>query len=170
MKKIKIVVLIGIIVLAGIFGIAYLVLVPRVPRAKSDVPMTYKIGWWGFQKGLSVSNLKSKVIFSNLNLFNHNALIEYQITGSMSERPRFRPYIVEVNVNEKWLKEDSESPHGEIILTPIVGFKNDDSYKGEVVQFDVKVQDQLAAGNWGENNYTVHAGDKTINFMLEQRK
>jgi hypothetical protein len=68
------------------------------------------------------------------------------------------------------LPDSSGGNIGDILVTPIVGVKKDSFYNGEVVTFQVAVQDYLASGGWGLNQYSVTSGKVTDKIELRQRK
>ncbi len=145
----------------------------KLPRLRSDVPIEHKIGWWSSsQNGLSVRNLETNIIFDKLNLFNNTAVIEYKIRGTITNRPQRRPYIKSVHISERWESpyESNTTPTATIIVTPIVTTKTDESYKGEVIKFNIKVQDYLKSGDWGVNQYFVASQTQENRIELYQRK
>ena len=89
----KVVKILGIIILTItlIIGGVYLYLTdfgrkgilsnePRNPRI--EIPITYNIGWWSNQNGLTIENLEIEIVESKLNLFNSKSLISYKINGT----------------------------------------------------------------------------------------
>ncbi len=177
----KIVSIIGLIGVAA--AVAYFTLgqprdadgksLSKLPKPKSDVPIEYKVGWWASQAGLSVNTLETNVLYDQLNLFNNTAVVEYKITGTVTNKPRWKPYIKKVHISEQrhQISENALIPTtATIIVTPIVGTKKDDSYNGETITFNVKVQDYLQSGGWGMNKYTVRSQNKKNLLELEQRK
>ncbi|WP_444942371.1 hypothetical protein ACJJI3_10375 [Microbulbifer sp. ZKSA004] len=174
-RKLKITIIIACVVaalLAATYWFLIKTLEPKIPEPKSDVPITYKIGWWGYQDDLVIDVLETKEIYSNLYLFNSKAVIEYRLKGTIKNKPMWKPYIKSVFLSERWLgnPENFKGNAGEVILTPVVGVKEDQAYTGERVSFDLKVQDYLQAGGWGTNTYLVKAQDKEQKIVLQQSK
>lgn len=145
---------------------------PEIPKPKSDVPITYKIGWWNYQKGLAVQSLTTEKIYASLNLMNAKAVIQYNIKGKLTHEKGWRPYIKSVFLSERWLKnpENFNGNTAEILIKPIVGIKKDELYNGKVVSFDIKVQDYLHSGGWGTNTYIIKAQNQQSVITLQQRK
>lgn len=173
-KKLKIILAVICIVLMMLTVALFLVvkgLQPDIPKPKSDVPITYKIGWWNHQKGLAVQSLTTEKVYSSLNLMNSKAVIQYHIKGNLTHKKGWKPYIKSVFLSERWLKnpENFNGNTAEILIKPIVGIKKDELYNGEVVSF-IKVQDYLHSGGWGTNTYIVSAQNKKSVITLQQRK
>ncbi len=176
-KTISIIGLIGIIATSAYFY----AIQPRdadgnslanLPKPKSDVPIEYKIGWWAYQGGLSVETIETNTIYDQLNLFNNTAIVEYKLTGTISYKPRWKPYIKKVHISEyrESPQSNPQPPTATIIITPIVGTQSDDSYNGETITFNVKIQDYLQSGNWGINQYLIRSQNQTSELELKQRK
>lgn len=174
-KPIKITLyIIGVIgfLVAAVYFILIETVEPDLPNPKSDVPIEYKIGWWSNQKGLSVQTLETNVIFDQLNLFNSTALVEYRIQGTITNTQKWRPYIRAVHLSERWVStpENFKIPTATIVLTPIVASKSDESYNGETIKFNIKIQDYLKSGGWGNNQYFVTSQTQESKIELHQRK
>ncbi|MFC1751103.1 hypothetical protein ACFL2V_20130 [Pseudomonadota bacterium] len=173
MRKIFISRLVKLIVIGmiamGLYGCA---LSPKVPKPKSDVPVEYKIGSWPYQENLSVHSLNTSVIFEGLTLFNNTAVVQYEIEGWVSYGKGWRPYIKFVHISERWesISSRSDKNAGNILVTPVVGVKEDKSYDGKGIRFKVSVQDYLKSGGWGLNQYNVESGGRNGKIELFQRK
>lgn len=145
----------------------------KLPKLRSDVPIEHKIGWYSSsQNGLSVRNLEAQIVFDKLNLFNSTAVVEYRMEGTLTNRPQRRPYIKSVHISERWESplDGSQPPTATVIVTPIVTTKTDESYKGEVIRFNIKVQDYLKSGGWGLNQYLISSQTQEARVELYQRK
>jgi hypothetical protein len=145
---------------------------PNIPKPVSDVPIEYKIGWWSAQEGLVIEKLETVVIFDELNLFNSKALVEYSISGHITYKNGWRPNIKSVYLSERWLSpaKDVKTPIGDIQIIPIVELNSDANYMGEKVNFSIKVQDYLSAGDWGNNIFKVTSLSQQNVIELNQEK
>ncbi len=174
-KKVKII--LGIICSLALLAIVGLLILssyisPDIPSPKSDVPITYKIGWGNNGEEFIIESIKAEVLYPHLTLTNSKALVEYTVKGSFSYKGSWKPYVKSVHVSERWIAEPQnfEDNFGEIEIVPLVGVKSDDNYDGEQISFSVTVQDYLYTGGWGTNTYTVRSQDKVDTIILHQRK
>jgi hypothetical protein len=174
-KRIKYAVIsIGIVAILVSIGIIALnrFFLPKIPKPQSDVPIEYKIGWWDYQDILNVKAINIRIVYDALNLFNHMAVVEYKINGSIKYKPgMWRPYVKEVNVNELWLRPQGDEKFlGQIELTPIISLMKVSKYNGEEIEFDLRVQDYLQTGGWGKNRYIAKSQHQTCEFEIWQEK
>lgn len=174
-KTIKIA-LIVLVLLACSAGIAFWVLIksvePEIPEPVSDVPVTYKIGWWSYQEQLKVDSLQTKLIYEKLNLFNSKAVIQYSIEGTISYKNGWRPYIKSVFISERWSRPPANfnGNLADISVIPIIGVESDDDYKGDEIPYSVNVQDYLSSGGWGMNKYIIKSQLQESIVEIRQRK
>ena len=174
-KTIKIV-LIVLVILACSAGIFFWVLIksvePEIPEPISDVPVTYKIGWWSYQNQIKVESLQTELIYEKLNLFNSKAVIQYTIDGSISYKNGWRPYIKSVFISERWSAPpvNFEGNLADISVMPIVGVERDDEYKGEEIRYSINVQDYLSSGGWGMNRYKIQSQLEEALIEIRQGK
>ena len=183
MKK-RIIVLVGIVVLAIVVAIIFLLLriqsLPiekllseKIPIAKSDVPIVYSLGWWPYQDYLKVENIETNIVHSKLNLFNSHSLISWTLIGSVSyTKGSWKPYIQKVHLNEKYILYDPNNRIyiGDITITPIIAVIQDSTYNGEIIPFKIRIEEVLQSGSWGENKYAIHFGSLTDTLKLFQYK
>jgi len=175
-KSLKILVIITCVVfviLLALLAVYFILLKTRIPKPKSDVEVVYKIGWNGYAGTVAVTSLETEVLYDSLTLFNTKALVQYTITGTVTNKAGWRPYIQAVHLSERWVPS-SDSPDrnmaGDIQVLPIAGVEKDESYQGETLKFSVKVQDYLTTGGWGENIYHVSSFDWKDRIVLFQKK
>ena len=174
-KKVKIILgVICSIALSAIIGLLILAsyLSPDIPKPRSDVPITYKIGWNHHPDTFIIESIKAEVLYPHLTLTNSKALIEYTVKGSMSYKRQWRPQINSVFLSERWINQprNFDGNLGEVHIIPQVKAKSDDTYNGELISFSVNVQDYLNSGGWGENTYHIRSMGKEDIIVLQQRK
>ena len=159
-----------VLILVGYFGWRWHLLA-KIPRPRSDVPIEYKIGWWPHQHVINLNGLETRIIFDRLTLLNSTSVVEYRLTGKLTYREQQRPYIKSVHISERWERVDMEQGNvAAITVTPVVAIREDKSYSGEPVEFDLAVQDYLQSGGWGENHYQVSSFGRHAEIVLWQRK
>src|SRR5687768_16662817 len=103
---------------------------PREPKNQTEI--TYNIGWWSHQGGLTIDKLEIEVVDSRLNLFNNRSLISYTIEGKMTDDKNWEPYLKKIHISERF-PTDSSRRTGMIELTPVVGVKENNEYTGSLV-------------------------------------
>ena len=82
---------------------------PREP--KSEIEVTYNLGWWAYQDCLHIDSFKVELIDSRLNLFNSSSLIRYTVFGQLSKSDNWRPYVNKVHVNERFIRKYDRHLH-----------------------------------------------------------
>ena len=108
---------------------------PRKP--KTEIPITYNIGWWSYQDDLIIDSLKVEIIESNLNLFNSKSLISYSVYGKMKfDDGRWEPNIENVHLSERIEKDSLNSRIIEI--TPIISVTEKDNQISGIRKFKFK--------------------------------
>ena len=165
-------IIVGIIILLAAisFGILRWYTSPKIPSLKSDVPIEYKVGWWAYQEAVKLDELDSKIVFDNLSLFNSTSIIEFKLKGTLIYKNSWRPYIKSVHISEHWESTSSQYRVGNILITPIVAVKDDDSYDGTPIHFHIVVQDYLKSGGWGKSIFKVESQGKKSEVILFQNK
>jgi hypothetical protein len=114
-----------------------------VKQPQSDVPFTYKLGWWSYQKTLEIADLECAAVNPHLWVCNTKFLTSIRIIGRVSYDNSWRPRIQEIHITENVIKREAlnlrgERVHiGEIILQPIVAVECDEAYAGEWIPFDL---------------------------------
>ena len=142
-----------------------------VPRPKSDAEFTSQIGWWPYQKNLQIDAVSTKVVHSELNLFNSKSLMEFRIKGTMKSSNGWRPVIEEVHIAERIIKGGNfNDPVGEIRLEPIINVIKDKSYHGETITFDINQQAIISTMGWGKNTYKVICGNHNSELVVHHYK
>ena len=158
-KKKKTLIWSGLILV--ILTLAYYFLLPKLflyslstePR-NPKVEITHSIGWWSKQEALNVDTFEIKIIDSKLNLFNSKSLINYRIKGNLSYKKGWRPYIKEIHLSERFLNQSNDSinnPDAMIEITPVISAKDDESYNGEKIEFDITNEKKMNSFHWGNN-------------------
>lgn len=143
----------------------------RVPRAKSDAEFTYKIGWWPYQKNLTVESLTTEVVDSSLYLFNAKSLIRIKIKGTMQGSNGWEPRIKKVHIVEEVIVGGNfTNSVAEIRLKPIIGVKEKDSYAGVSMPYDLTQELHIHSMGWGSNTYRIICGGITNELNLMQMK
>ncbi len=161
----------GILILGGIGLLAFNHL---IPKPVSDVPVVYKISWNSYQSGLSITQLRARVLSVDPKgiLGLDPAIVEFEVSGTIAGKGQWRPQIERVHISERWIQLPGESvdPVAEIVLTPLIGVKRDEKYSETPVEFKIKVQDKFATTAWGKNLYQVKAGEQKAEFEIWQSK
>ena len=145
---------------------------PHIRSPRSDVPFTYRIGWWPYQENLQINNIAINILDSRLNLFNSKSLVQISITGHMKNKNGWKPYIEEVHISENVIEQASTNfgSEGEIKITPIIATKKDKSYNGESLPFSITQELIINSMNWGKNLLHVYCGNIKETFSLSQSK
>jgi len=143
----------------------------HVPRPKSDVDFTYKIGWWPYQDGLTVQTLSTEVVDSTLNLFNSTTLIRIKIKGSIQYRNRWEPKIEKVHIAEEVVVGGNfTNSLATIRLQPIIGVKENDNYAGDPMPYDLTQELHIHSMGWGSNTFHIICAGITNKVNLMQMK
>lgn len=96
----------------------------KVSKPQSDVPVTFGIRSQPWQSTLSVDSCKVEIIHSPLGLFEYKALVRFILKGNLlSTYSNWQPYIEEVNISERLVRNDGYELIGDIMIVPIVGQK-----------------------------------------------
>ncbi len=184
-KTIKIIVLILLIFLTIIMGqIGYYLYItdfgsksiflyfissekPRNPRL--EIPVTYNIGWWTNQNAFYIDSLKISIVESNLNLFNSESLISYNVFGNFKHESYWLCKIKEVHISER-INLDTTLFYDRIIeITPIIENK-DTKANGETTKFEFKNEHTITSNKWGINKIKFICGQKEQIIELHQSK
>jgi hypothetical protein len=124
---------------------------------RNDIPAVSHIGWRPHQDALRVDRLKVDYVAGSLNLYNDRLLFRFVVTGMLAHDMRsWRPYIKEVHISERFLdRKPGEHPVADILITPIVGVKEDPDYAGQQVPLKLNVEHVLHTFQWGTNRYVI---------------
>jgi hypothetical protein len=147
---------------------------PREPE--NQVKTTNSIGWWAYQKTLTVGKLSVAVTDGKLNLFNSYSLISYSVAGRLKGNPSWKPYIGAVHISQRFLrmydrerhpyldKDTATIPEAIVEITPVVMVAEDKSYKGEPVSFSFTNELKLQSFHYGNNwiRFKCHSLQKDI--------
>jgi len=171
-KIIIISILIIVFLLIGIY--LYLVRIgvlrKELKTPNYEIPITYNIGWWSYQKGLTIDEFDIKIKESNLNLFNSKSLISYKIKGKIKHKQEWKPEIKEVHISERINKDTTQNYSRIIEITPVVKVVNDRNLKKGVKKFEFKNEHIITSANWGDNYILFKCYDKEKIIMLCQKK
>ncbi len=144
---------------------------PRNPKV--EVIETHTIGWWSKQEALSIDTFEANIVDSKLNLFNSKSLISYRIKGNLKYKKGWRPYIKEIHLSERFLTNTTDSinnPDAMIEITPVIGAKDDESYNGEKIEFDITNEKKMNSFHWGNNRVRFKCLESINDIVLSQRK
>jgi len=157
--------------------------IPDTEKPSSHIPVTLNLGWWKYQDALAVTNLLAEPVEPHLDLFNSSFLARYQIQGTLQSEKTRRPYLKEVQVFahlvslEVETDADESDPFGpaesyraNILIVPVVDVKQDDSYEGEEITFNIKIEHLLETMGWGDNIFEVTCGTQKRNFSVYHTK
>ena len=139
-------------------------------KAKTQVPVTYKLGWWAKNSNLKVESFEVKIVESNLNLFNITAKVAYTITGTMNANAGWEPYIGSVHVNERFDQTDSTKKIAIVTFTPVMNTKKNKNQKGGLTKFTFTNEHLITSYQWGENKFRFVCGDFMTELKLDQKK
>ena len=154
-----------ILLLSGCLG-------PHVRAPKSDVRFVHSIGWWSYQKDLKINDFRVAILDSRLNLLNSKTLVQIEISGEMKGQGGWHPFIGEVHLSEKVLRQGNfiTPSEAEIVVTPIVDVKKDKSYREGSIPFSIKQEIILNSMAWGKNTFTIMCGDMKQSVSVTQDK
>jgi hypothetical protein len=153
---------------------------PREP--KNEIEVTYNIGWWAYQESMKIDSFTVEILDSKLNLFNSNSLISYTIRGELSNRVKWKPHVKNIHLSERFIRyynrelhpyldHDTCKIHEAIIeITPIIDVKEDKSYNGEIIPFEITNELKIQSAHWGNNWIRFQCGNKHKDIILSQRK
>jgi hypothetical protein len=145
-------------------------------KARTQVPITYRLGWWTDQGELHVDSFIVAVVDSKLSLFNSKSLISYRIKGHLDYKGSWKPYIKEVHMSERFLRVDTlnnadlNKPGSEILITPVVFTKQDNTANGGSIPFDFTNEYTVTSYHWGVNRVKVKCGQMEETIELFQKK
>ena len=141
---------------------------PRLP--KLAIPITYNIGWWSYQKAVSIDSLKVDIVESKLNLFNSKSLISYTVIGHLSYEGHWQPTIQEVHISER-INLDTNLHCDRIIeITPVINDKENKQVNGGSEKFEFKNEHTITSSHWGANRIKFICGPKEQTIELWQNK
>ena len=144
---------------------------PNVQKPHSDVPVVSRIGWWAYQEGLTVTNLSVEVVDAPLQLFNYKALVRMHIAGTLHYEARWRPYIKQVHMGERFEPSNTnDMPVADFLVTPVVGVRQDRTYGGETNSFETKAETYFQTFGWGQNPYQIRCAGFHRHMTLTQMK
>lgn len=139
------------------------------PEPKNQTEITYNIGWWSYQDGLTINKFEITIVDSHLNLFNSRSLISYTIEGKMTNKKNWEPYLKKIHVSERF-ESDSTMRIGIIEITPIIGVKERDDYNGEQIDFKTTNELLIESFHWGNNKLVFKCGEFQKELELKQSK
>ncbi|MTB53872.1 hypothetical protein [Lewinella sp. W8] len=153
---------------------------PREPIV--EIPVTGDIGWWTYQESLRVDSFKVEVVEGELNLFNNLSLIRYTIKGELLNDNHWRPSIKNIHLSQRLLTRPSvdsnprpntdkaERPEAIIEVTPVIEVTQDESYRGEEIEFKFTNEMKLQSLHWGTNLIRFVCMGNVHDLTIVQRK
>lgn len=142
---------------------------PRNPN--HEVPITYNIGWWPYQKDLKIEGLDIEILESELNLFNSKSLIAYKISGHLFSSKNWEANIEQIHIAEYLNKDTIDDSYDRVIeITPVVKVSENKKQKEEFKPFTVYNEHTVTSNSWGINSIKVICGDKEQIIKLHQKK
>lgn len=143
---------------------------PYLSRPVSDVPVITDIGGWS-SEGTQLENLEVHVVEAPLNVLNYHALIRFSLKGTLQAKgDGWQPYVKATHVSERFVIDDKGERIGDIELTPIIGYKRENVFKGSEIPFYYKVEKLVETFRWGINRYQVHSLGLQRTMELHQQK
>lgn len=139
-------------------------------KAKTKVPVTYKLGWWAKNANLKVESFEVKIIENALNLFNTTAKVSYTISGTMKANAGWEPYVGSVHVSEHFEKSDTTQQVAVINVTPIMNTKKNKKQAAGVTRFKFTNEHLVNTYQWGSNTFRFICGDFVTEIKLDQKK
>jgi hypothetical protein len=135
-------------------------------------PVTYTTGWWPYQAGTEIKSLAVEVTESGFNLFKREGRVRVHLSGTVAyARGGWRPYVEKVHANERFVpSSDAENRFAAVEFTPIVDVKEDSSYKGSSVPFELSFEYPLHTFQWGPNVVLYRAGNLEQKVDVQQWK
>jgi len=159
--------ILGYLYIGGFGEVNFLEHKPRPPGI--EIPITYNIGWWGFQNKLNIDSFKVDIIDSKLDLFSYRSLISYKISGHIAEDENSQSYIGSVHMSEQFNRDTSLHCDRIIEITPIVITKDDKRSQGEK-PFSFKNEYIITSTHRGVNRIKFICGPYQQTIELFQRK
>ena len=157
----------GAVVVAALLVIINLLLFPSVPRPHSDIPITCELT--RYQGGVTITELTAEAVYPRLNLFNDRFLIRYRLKGAVSAQAGRRPRIDQAQITSRFVAR-SQASIADVLIVPIVGVTDDMGYTGELVPFNLKLEQIMPTMDWGTNEYDVRCLDHTAVVTVHQYK
>jgi len=165
MKKVGILIVILATILSGcaLFG-------KGSGKAKTQVPVTYKLGWWAKNANLKVESFEVKILENALNVENTTAKVAYTITGTMKANAGWEPYVGSVHVSEHYEKTDSTNKVAVLEFTPVMNTKKNKKQAAGNTRFKFTNEHLLNSYQWGINTFRFVCGDFVTELKLDQKK
>ena len=126
------------------------------PVVRSDVPVTTDIDWWGNDECLTVTNFNAKKIGDvSRGMLNakQQFVIEYHIVGTLEHDGNFRPYVDSVFISDRFDIAENGDRYVDVLVHPRIDLQHDESYNGDSIPFDIRVQRRYRTYQWGPNEF-----------------
>ncbi len=162
----------AVIGVLSLLVIVNIVLFPTVPWPHSDIPITCELGSWPYQGGLTITELTAEAVRPQLNLFNDRFLIRYRLKGAVKAQVGWKPRIGQAQITGRLVsnRQNQEPAVADVLIVPIVEVTRDAGYTGELVRFDVKLEQITSTMDWGTNEYDVRCLDHNASVTVHQYK
>lgn len=127
-----------------------------VVKLRSDVPVTTEIGWWNNDDCMTVTEFEATAV-GHIARYGLNTkepfAIEYHIVGTLQRKGTLRPYIDSVFISDRLSDLENGYRDVDVLVHPRIGIRKDESYNGEPIPFDIRVQRNYRTFQWGQNEY-----------------
>lgn len=139
-------------------------------KARTEIPVTYQVGWWSSQYNLVIDSFRVEIVESNLNLFNDKSLFAYSVFGRLKNQKHITASIKEVHLSER-LNQDSTIKIDRIVeITPIVSIDVAKNRQAGEQPFHFRNELNVTSGFWGGNSIKFVCGNKEQVVEFRQRK
>ena len=145
-------------------------------KARTEIPVTYKIGWCFAQEDLQIDSFSVKIVKSKLSIFNNKSLLSYTVKGNLKCRGNDIPFIKEVHVSEKRIYSNFNyntpvnNIDAEISITPIFSSKERKKNKCDSVIFNFTNEINIESMHWGDNKILFKCGQFETTMILHNIK
>ncbi len=141
----------------------------EIGQPKLEMPVTYTIGWWAYQKNLTIDSLQVLIVENKTDLFNSKSIVSYQIEGHIKWDSSWQPTIKEVHISERIHTDTIQNFSRIIELTPVAEVKRSKKSDQGTEKFCFKNEHVITSLRWGENQIKFICGNKEQIIKLEQR-
>jgi len=140
----------------------------------ANYPVTYRVGWVTNKNiNLKVLELSAEFKHQKFNLTNSKGQIIIKAKVKVSAHEKSVHKIEKLNINQRYIQEDSAGRVSSIALieiTPIIIRNSDNETKGESAIFDLVINEPIQNRDWGPNYYRVKIGNEHVDLKTLQRK
>ena len=126
------------------------------PAVRSDVPVTTDIDWWGNDDCLTVTKFSAETLGEvSRGMLNakQQFVIEYHIVGHLQHDGDFRPHVDSVFISDRFGESENGNRYVDVLVQPRIALRHDESYNGNQISFDIRVQRRYRTYQWGPNEF-----------------